>query len=184
MNIANFLTFLRIIMVPFFMFFLNQNEQNQLNYIIALSIFILASITDFFDGFIARKKNIITNIGKFLDPLADKILTTAAYLCFLKLDLVNIYIVFIILTREFLVFLIRLLASKENIVIAANIFGKIKTVSQIVACILTIFYLIFKHKNLYIIYNISIYISTFLTAISGFLYILQNKKLLISTNKN
>ena len=181
MNIANILTFIRIAIVPFFIFFLHTGNHYTKSYVIALVIFILASITDFFDGFLARKKNIITNLGKFLDPLADKILTTAAYLCFLELKLISIYVVFIILTREFLVFLIRLLASKESIVISANVFGKIKTITQIIACILTMIYLIFKQKNLFILYNIAIYISTFLTALSGFLYILQNKKLLTNS---
>ena len=178
MNIANILSLLRIVMVPFFIFFLNQTPLNKTSCLVSLSIFILASITDFFDGFIARKKNMITNLGKFLDPLADKILTTAAYLCFLNLKLVSIYIVFIILTREFLVFLIRLIASKENIVIAANFWGKLKTVTQIISCMITILYFIIPNIYLFFIYNCFIYASTFLTALSGFLYIFENKKLL------
>ncbi len=178
MNIANILSFLRIILVPFFIFFLNQTPLNKTNCLISLLIFILASITDFFDGFLARKKNIVTNLGKFLDPLADKILTTAAYLCFLDLKLVSVYVVFIILTREFLVFLIRLIASKENVVIAANFWGKLKTVTQIISCITTILYLVVPNIYLFLTYKIFIYASTFLTALSGFLYILENKKLL------
>ena len=87
MNIANILSFLRIIMVPFFVFFLNFKEKNSQFAIISLIIFIVASITDFLDGLIARHKKIITNLGKFLDPLADKILITGAFLCFLKYKL-------------------------------------------------------------------------------------------------
>ena len=180
MNIANILTFIRIIIVPFFMLFLTKKQPTKTDFIMALLIFAIASITDFFDGFIARKKNIITNLGKFLDPLADKILTTAAYLCFLDLKLITVYVVFIILTREFLVFLIRLVASKENIVIAANIWGKLKTVFQIISCILTIIYLVEKTEFMFYIYNIFIYISTILTIISGIIYILQNRKLLLN----
>lgn len=178
MNIANILSLLRVIIVPFFIFFLNQTHLNKTNCLISLSIFILASITDFFDGFIARKKNITTSLGKFLDPLADKILTTAAYLCFLNLKLVSVYVVFIILTREFLVFLIRLIASKENVVIAANFWGKLKTVTQIISCIITILYLIIPNIYMFSVYNFFIYASTFLTALSGFLYIFENKELL------
>lgn len=178
MNIANILSFLRIIMVPFFIFFLTQTPLHKTNCLISLLIFILASITDFLDGFIARKKNIITNLGKFLDPLADKILTTAAYLCFLDLKLISVYVVFIILTREFLVFLIRLIASKENVVIAANFWGKLKTVTQIISCIVTILYLVVPNIYLFFMFKFFIYASTFLTALSGFLYILENKKLL------
>ena len=166
MNIANKLTVLRIVMVPFFMFFLRFNQYNK--------YFKLY----FLDGFLARKNNITTNLGKFLDPLADKILTTAAFLCFLYLNLVDIFVVFIILAREFLVIFIRLVASKNGRVIAANFWGKLKTIFQIAACIATMLYLIFKNSFLYYSYNALIYSSTILTIVSGFLYIIQNRKVL------
>ena len=178
MNIANKLTVLRIVMVPFFMFFLRFNQYNKYFKLYALLIFVLASITDFLDGFLARKNNITTNLGKFLDPLADKILTTAAFLCFLYLNLVDIFVVFIILAREFLVIFIRLVASKNGRVIAANFWGKLKTIFQIAACIATMLYLIFKNSFLYYSYNALIYSSTILTIVSGFLYIIQNRKVL------
>ncbi len=148
MNIANKLTIFRIVTVPFFMFFLKFSYQNKSFNLYALLIFILASITDFLDGFIARKQKITTNLGKFLDPLADKILTTAAFLCFLHLKLVDVFVVFIILTREFLVIFIRLVASKNGLVISANFWGKLKTIFQMTACITTMAYLIFENKTL------------------------------------
>ena len=135
------------------MFFLKFNQYYEHFKFYALLIFVLASITDFLDGFLARKKKITTNLGKFLDPLADKILTTAAFLCFLHLKLVDVFVVFIILTREFLVIFIRLVASKNGKVIAANFWGKLKTVFQIAACIATMAYLIIKNSFLYYSYN-------------------------------
>ena len=164
MNIANKLTIVRIVMVPFFMIFLRFNQHDE--------------YFKLYDGFLARKKNITTNLGKFLDPLADKILTTAAFLCFLYLKLVDVFVVFIILTREFLVIFIRLVASKNGRVIAANFWGKLKTIFQIAACIATMLYLIVKNSFLYYSYNALIYSSTVLTILSGYLYIIQNKNIL------
>lgn len=178
MNIANKITITRIIMVPFFMFFFNFNSTNNSFKYIALLIFVSASITDFIDGFIAKKFNLTTNLGKFLDPLADKILISAAFLSFLELKLINIFIVFAMLSREFLVIGIRLVASKNGKVIAANFWGKLKTISQIAASIATMLYAINNNLFLLFFYRCLIYISTFFTILSGFLYILQNKKVL------
>ena len=184
---ANILSFLHIIMVPllwwpFFVFFLNFKEKNSQFAIISLIIFIVASITDFLDGLIARHKKIITNLGKFLDPLADKILITGAFLCFLKLNLISIWTVLIVLTREFLVMLIRLLASKQNKVIAANILGKLKTVTQIIACILVLIFIIKPDNNLKVLYKVMVAFSTLCSIVSGFTYIYDNKNLLLNNN--
>ena len=145
-------------MVPFFVFLLNANFN-----IWALVIFILASITDAIDGFVARKYNLITNFGKFLDPLADKVLTISAFVCFLKLNITNVWVVLIIITREFLVMFIRLMAMQNKIVLAANLWGKIKTISQMVACIFSMLYLISPVIFLKYIYEILIYISVLFT---------------------
>ena len=178
MNIANKLTIFRIVISPLLIVFLKLKEKNQIFSYLALLVFLVASLTDFLDGFIARKKNLITNLGKFRDPLADKILITAAYWCFLELKLISVYVVFLMFTREFLVFLIRLVASKNNKVLAANFLGKFKTVTQILASILTLLYIINNNSFLFYSYNTLVYISTILTTISGVVYIKQNIKLL------
>lgn len=182
MNTANKLTIFRITISPLLIIFLELKEKNQIFSYLALLVFIVASLTDFLDGFIARKKNLITNLGKFLDPLADKILITAAYLCFLELKLINVFVVFLIFTREFLVFLIRLVASKNNKVLAANFLGKAKTVTQIVASILTLLYIINNSNLLYYSYNAFVYLSTALTTISGIVYIKQNMNQFFTEN--
>lgn len=171
-NIPNILTISRVFMVPFFVFLLNANFN-----IWALVIFILASITDAIDGFVARKYNLITNFGKFLDPLADKVLTISAFVCFLKLNITNVWVVLIIITREFLVMFIRLMAMQNKIVLAANLWGKIKTISQMVACIFSMLYLISPVIFLKYIYEILIYISVLFTILSGGIYLYSNKKL-------
>ncbi len=175
MNLSNILTIMRIILVPFFIISMEFSSKDNNFSLIALIIFILAAITDFLDGFLARRLNLISNLGKFLDPLADKILTTAAFLVFLDLKLVNIWVIFITLSREFLVMLVRLMSSKSGIVIAANFWGKLKTIFQIISCIVTLIYIIHTNVILFYAYNILIYISTFLTIISGLLYLLNNK---------
>lgn len=178
MNISNVLTASRIFLTPFFILFLKIGANKKTFNFFALLIFVLASITDFLDGYLARKNKKITNIGKFLDPLADKILTTAAFLCFLELKLVNVWVVFVVFTREFLVIFLRLIASKKEIVIAANFWGKLKTVLQIVAIILTLIFLIKKNSFLKNCYIFSIYTSTVITALSGLIYFIKNKQIL------
>lgn len=132
MNLPNKLTVLRMAMVPFFVGALLWQELPH-NYLIALLLFLLASYTDHLDGKIARSRNLITNFGKFMDPLADKILVISALVCFVSLGLINPWWVVIIIAREFLVTSLRLVAADEGVVIAANKWGKVKTVSQIVA---------------------------------------------------
>lgn len=139
MNLPNQLTLLRIFLVPIFVFFLLYDSiPNRFGY--ALVIFLAASASDFLDGHIARKYNLITNFGKLMDPLADKIIVMSAFICFVKLNLISVVNVIIILFREFAITSIRLLAVEQGKVIPANIWGKLKTVSQMctIVYILTI----------------------------------------------
>lgn len=132
MNIANKLTMLRVLLVPVFV--LLMKLALPYNYLWALLIFAVASLTDMLDGMLARKLNLITNFGKFLDPLADKALTITAFICLIPLGLVSDVVVIIIVIREFMVSGLRLAASSgEGVVIAASIWGKLKTVSHMAA---------------------------------------------------
>jgi CDP-diacylglycerol---glycerol-3-phosphate 3-phosphatidyltransferase len=137
MNTPNKLTLLRILLVPFFVLFLLLPAVPH-HYLLAGLVFGAAALTDHFDGRLARKHGQITDFGKFADPLADKILVTSAFVCFVQLDLVSAVAVIIILFREFLVTSIRLVASGKGKVIAANQWGKAKTISQIVAILLVV----------------------------------------------
>nr|MDE5977158.1 CDP-diacylglycerol--glycerol-3-phosphate 3-phosphatidyltransferase [Turicibacter sp.] len=141
MNLANKLTLLRVILIPFFIvcFYIPNLVINtvSLNYylipyanLLAVLIFLLAAITDFIDGYVARKYNMITDFGKFMDPLADKLLVTAALLILLENGLISAWVVFIILAREFIVTGFRTIAASKGVVIAAGWLGKIKTVVQ------------------------------------------------------
>ncbi len=133
MNVPNMLTLLRVIMVPIFMWALNSGF-----YMVAIAIFILASLTDQLDGFLARKNNQVTTFGKLMDPLADKILTISALVCLMEVKeavYINSWVVMIIIARELIVTGIRQLAMGENTVIAASNWGKLKTVSQMAATI-------------------------------------------------
>lgn len=133
MNLPNKLTVLRMVLVPFFVFFLLASFI-PFNMAIAFVIFVLASLTDWIDGSIARKHNLITDFGKFLDPLADKALVISALICFVQLGFTESFIVIIIVMRELLVTSLRLLANgRDSSVIAAGFSGKVKTVLQMVA---------------------------------------------------
>ena len=179
MNLANKLTLFRVILVPFFIAAL-MLPFIPFGYTIALVIFALASITDMLDGKVARKYNMITDLGKFLDPLADKVLVAAALICFTELGYAPSWAVWLIMAREFMVSGIRLVAagSKEKIVIAANILGKLKTASTMVAiCLILIMHIltddfgIFTGMPVQIITDVLIYICTFLTVLSGVIYL-------------
>ena len=137
MNTPNKLTLLRIALVPFFVAFLLMPSVPH-HYLIAGLIFGAAALTDHFDGKLARKNGQITDFGKFADPLADKILVVSAFLCFVELDVIGAIPVIIVLFREFLVTSIRLVASGNGKVIAANGWGKAKTISQIAAILVII----------------------------------------------
>ena len=138
MNLSNKLTVLRIFLVPIFILFL-ETEKIPNNFLFALIVFIIAALTDLFDGKIARKRHQITDFGKFLDPLADKILTLSAFMCFIEMNLISAIPVIIIMAREFAVTSVRLVAATQNEVIAANNLGKVKTVIQIFSIGIIIF---------------------------------------------
>lgn len=133
MNTPNKLTVVRIALAPLYLLLMMVNFPH--HHLVAGLVFGAAALTDMFDGKIARKYNLITNLGKFLDPLADKMLTTAAFLGFLALGRIDVWALMLILTREFMVTSVRLLAAKDGNVIAASFAGKLKTVMQFVAII-------------------------------------------------
>ncbi len=189
MNLPNKLTLLRIILVPFYIFFLLMPGIPH-HYLIAFLIFAAASYTDHLDGKIARKHNLITDFGKFADPLADKIMILAALACFVQLGLTNAVVLTIIVSREFMVTALRLVASAKGKVVAANKWGKAKTISQIAAVLLImLLQYILELDSMKLITlpdiqqyaqifslagDIALYITTALTLISGFIYIKQN----------
>ncbi len=137
MNLPNRLTLMRIIMIPFFVFFLMTNFVPFGKWI-AFGLFIAASLTDFLDGYIARKNNLVTDFGKFADPLADKLLVCSALICLLALSKINVYIVLIIIARDFIISGFRLVAAGKGIVIAADWSGKVKTALQMVMILFVI----------------------------------------------
>ncbi len=177
MNTANKLTLLRVILVPLFMMFLLLDSTWAQE--TALIIFVIASLTDMLDGKIARKYNQITNFGKFMDPLADKMLTTAAFLIFMEKGIIGSWALMIILAREFMVSGVRLLAAGEGNVIAASFWGKFKTVSQMVAIIATILLMLstkfVPEQTAMAVSAILIWISIIFTVISGVEYVVKNK---------
>lgn len=137
MNLPNKLTVLRMVLVPFFVLALLWPFPH--HYLVALILFGAASYTDHLDGKLARKNNQITDFGKFMDPLADKILVISALVCFVSLGLCDVWLVLLIIAREFMVTSVRLVAAGKGKVIAANNWGKLKTVSQIVAVCVILF---------------------------------------------
>lgn len=185
MNLPNKLTVARLIMTPFFLLALLWEFPH--HDLVALALFSAASLTDYIDGQMARKWNMITDFGKFLDPLADKMLTTAAFLGFIGrgIGVGIVWITFIVLIREFLITSLRLVSAGKGNVIAANIWGKAKTVSQMVAIIAAIagqYFLSFfadpgpLSVAVDTFVNIALWVSAILTVVSGVIYMLQNKK--------
>ncbi len=189
MNLPNKLTVLRIVLAPLFL--LLAVWDFPFHYAASLMVFIAAALTDMFDGKIARARGLITNLGKFLDPLADKMLTTAAFLLFLVTGQMDVWGLMLVLTREFMVTSVRLLAAKDGTVIAASIWGKTKTVAQFIAIIYTLTALEFstwQHTLLgsfalpeavfsipLVIGRIFIWISVVLTVASGMEYVWANR---------
>ena len=168
MNLPNKLTMLRIIMIPFFVFFLLSEIPGK--DIIALVIFCAASLTDLADGKIARKYNLVTDFGKFMDPLADKLLVCSALICLVDLGRIPSWVVVIIVAREFAISGFRLIAADNGIVIAASYWGKFKTTFQMIMIILMIVNL----PALSMVTNIVMWIALALTIISLITYIQQN----------
>lgn len=175
MNLPNKLTVLRVIMVPFFVAFLMTGWGGAANKWIALGIFAVASFTDYLDGQIARKYHLVTNFGKFMDPLADKLLVCSAMICFVELGKLPAWIAIIIIGREFIISGFRLIAAENGIVIAANYWGKFKTVSQMVMILLLIADLGGFFDTLA---QVFIWLSLILTVISLMTYIMQNRQVL------
>lgn len=170
MNLPNRLTILRIFLIPFFVFFM----LSDLSKWVALLIFVFASLTDMLDGKIARKYNLVTDFGKFMDPLADKLLVCSALICLVELKRIPAWIVIAIISREFIISGFRLLAAEKQIVIAANFWGKIKTVCQMFMVIL----MIANIRELMLITQIMMWLSLVLTVISLMTYMVQNKSVL------
>ena len=175
MNLPNKLTTLRVIMIPFFVFFLLwQNGENRTFRMIALALFIIASLTDLLDGKIARKYNLVTNLGKFMDPLADKLLVCSALICLIELNALPAWMVIIIISREFIISGFRLIASDNGVVIAASYWGKFKTTFQMVSVVL----LILDIPALAFVTTICVWIALLLTIVSLVDYIYKNHKIL------
>ena len=176
MNLPNKLTTLRVIMIPFFVFFLLwQNGENHTFRMIALALFIIASLTDLLDGKIARKYNLVTNFGKFMDPLADKLLVCSALICLIELNALPAWMVIIIISREFIISGFRLVASDNGIVIAASYWGKFKTVSQMALIIV----LIMDLGGVWnVVGTVLTWVALLLTIVSLIDYIAKNKQVL------
>lgn len=176
MNIANKLTVLRVLLVPVFIIFLMTDiVQQPLSRNIALVIFVVASLTDFLDGYLARSRNLVTTFGKFMDPLADKMLVTSALICFVQIGELPAWIVIIIVCRDFIISGIRLVAAADGTVIAASFWAKLKTATQMIMIIVVLF-----NSNIVLIQyleTILIYLALVLTIVSLVEYIIKNIKI-------
>ncbi len=190
LNTPNMLTIARIIITPFFLWIiLLENLPHR--FLIACIVFSIGAITDAVDGHLARKNNQITNFGKFLDPIADKVLTTSALLAFVSMGLCNIWIVMLVLTREFAIASVRMIAASGGVVIPANIWGKIKTVTQMVFTILIMLlgeaYYIVENQyaelfsrlpDLSLVSNGLLWITAIFTVVSGVIYLIDSRKII------
>jgi CDP-diacylglycerol--glycerol-3-phosphate 3-phosphatidyltransferase len=168
MNLANKITLSRVFLVPVFLLFMLV-EMPYGNYI-AAAIFIIASLTDTLDGYIARSRNLVTDFGKFMDPLADKLIVTAALVALVEKGMVSSALVMIIIAREFAITGFRTLAAAQGIIMAAGPWGKLKTVIQIVAIVAALLNIPY--------YNIFMWIAVIITIISGVDYIYKNRKVI------
>ena len=181
MNTPNKLTVARMIIVPFLVVFLLTGWGGDANRYISLALFVVASVTDWFDGYLARKNNLVTNFGKFMDPLADKLLVCSAMICMIELNRLPAWFVIIIIGREFIISGFRLIAAENGIVIAANYWGKFKTASQMIMIIL----LILHFDGIFVtLEQLFIWLSLALTIISLITYIWQNKSVLSMQEKS
>ena len=178
MNLPNKLTIFRVILIPFFVVCM-LIPTIPFNNIIACVIFCVASFTDFLDGYLARRDGLVTNFGKFMDPLADKLLVGAALICLIETGQLPAWVVVIIISREFIISGFRLIASDNGVVIAASYWGKFKTVSQMVMVIVLI--LNIQLPIFQIIGTVLMWISVVLTIVSLIDYIIKNKDVLKDT---
>ena len=176
MNLPNKLTMFRVVLIPFFVVFLLV-DITSVDKWIALGIFIVASLTDLLDGKIARKYNLVTNFGKFMDPLADKLLVCAALICLVELERIPAWIVIVIMSREFIISGFRLIASDNGVVIAASYWGKFKTTFQIVMVCLMIADL----EQIRLLTDIVMWAALILTVVSLVDYLVKNKDIMKDT---
>lgn len=181
MNLPNKLTIFRVILIPFFLLFLYTDFWGNANSYVAIAIFIIASLTDLLDGKIARKYNLVTNFGKFMDPLADKLLVCSAMIALVDLGKLQGWIVIIIIAREFIISGFRLIASDNGVVIAASYWGKFKTTFQMIMIILLTLDLQLPYMT--VVNNVIVYIALALTIISLLDYIFKNYKVFIENTK-
>ena len=172
MNLPNKLTVLRVILIPFFIYFLMYTPYKY----VAWAIFIVASLTDLLDGKIARKYNLVTNFGKFMDPLADKLLVCAALICFVEQSVLPSWMVIIIISREFIISGFRLVAVEQGVVIAANYWGKVKTTCQMIMIVLLVAQIPLPIFN--ILEQIFIWAALIMTVVSLVVYLYDNRKVL------
>ncbi len=175
MNLPNKLTILRVILIPFFVVFMLFDITGAADKWIALVIFCVASLTDMLDGKIARKYNLVTNFGKVMDPLADKLLVCTALICLTSMNRLNVIVVLVIIAREFIISGFRLVASDNGIVIAASYWGKFKTVSQMALIIV----LIMDLGGVWnVVGTVLTWVALLLTVVSLIDYIAKNKQVL------
>ena len=174
MNTPNKLTVARMIIVPFLVVFLLTGWGGDANRYISLALFVVASVTDWFDGYLARKNNLVTNFGKFMDPLADKLLVCSAMICMIELNRLPAWFVIIIIGREFIISGFRLIAAENGIVIAANYWGKFKTTFQMVMICL----MIANIEALSVLTTIVMWVALVLTVVSLVDYLMKNKDVL------
>ena len=179
MNLPNKLTILRVLMIPFFVLFMLMDITGAADKWIAVALFVVASFTDFLDGYIARKYNLVSNFGKFMDPLADKLLVSAAMICLVEMGRLPAWIVIVIISREFIISGFRLIASDNGVVIAASYWGKFKTVFQMAMIIVLICNL---GGAFGIVETALIWISVILTIVSLIDYIVKNSNVLKDGN--
>lgn len=182
MNLPNKLTILRVLLIPVFVVFLLAKDAiGPWSVYAALVVFVVASLTDMLDGKIARKYNLVTNFGKFMDPLADKLLVISALVCYVEMGRIPAWIVLIIIAREFIISGFRLVAAESGIVIAASYWGKIKTTVQMI----TIIFMMpdFGGEVVFWVEQVLIYASLILTVVSLADYIIKNKNVLLNGGK-
>ena len=179
MNLPNKLTLLRICLIPVFVILMLSQINNF--FLIACIVFMVASITDFLDGRIARKHNLVTDFGKFMDPLADKLLVLSALICMIDYDLVAGWMVIIIVARELTVSILRAIAADNGKVIAASGGGKIKTTSQMIAIIFLLIGANFSNDIILLIGTVAMYIATIFTLYSGIDYLYKNRELFMNS---
>ncbi len=179
MNVPNKITVFRLALVPIFV--AEMLLTHKYHFSVALVLYFVACMSDIVDGNIARKKNLVTDFGKLMDPMADKVLTTCAFLCLVKLGYCDVIVVMIIMAREFLVAGIRMIAASKGTVVAANKWGKLKTFLQMAATGLTILSLSFgegfdiEYDVLYNFSHIAYWVVAVVTLISGIIYVKDNK---------